>query len=171
MRRRRFVLAGLLLTVVCVTGASSLSRKPLTERERACVGSWSFPRSENPTITHVYELRADRRAIEHHYYQSRTPATDVPTETMIGVWSIDSDDRLTVEPAGGAAGIGVELSRRFREATGDRTATFRLLRRFYMIEAVEPGRITVTCSKSGGGGTETLTWERLAAAPSEAARP
>lgn len=171
MRRRRFVLCGLLVAVVCGSGAFSLSRKPLTDRELACVGAWSFPLSDDPTTTQVYELHADRRAIEHHYYQSRTPATAAPTLTMKGVWSIDADDRLTVEPAGGVDGMGIEFARRFRLATGDRKSTHRLLRRFYMIEAIAPERIVVTHSKSGGGGTETETWERLAAVPSEAARP
>lgn len=151
---RRWWLSLIVLTGVCgLVAMRPLGRKPLSESEAACVGSWEYlsPDHDGPTLI-AYHFRADRRVREEHYYLTSATPT-VPRITMLGKWEVDRD-RLIVDRSRGVQGAVDQTSGLVRDALGDSERWARpVLTRFYKIKETATNSLTVECQRSEGKGS------------------
>jgi hypothetical protein len=137
------LLFGVVLTGGVLLGANHLSRhRPLTTTELKCVGSWCFRMPETPSTLQVYHFADNGRVLEEHYYLTSATPT-IPRLKMHGVWQVEQDGRLIVERARGVNGAILEVTRQARNLAGQEQYDFGILRRFYKVRRVEPGRLTV----------------------------
>ena len=74
---------------------------------------------------------------------------------MRGIWSIDSDDRMTVKPNGGPSYVRDSLSEWLNEYFDDgRQAWARpVLTKFHDVKTATSQGIQVEANRNGGGGT------------------
>lgn len=152
-RKRGLVVAGVGVLVVMAVAAGVVCRqggRTLTAQELPCVGAWGFVSPESPTTFQVYELRADGRAIEEHYYLTSVSPT-IPSLVMEGVWQVDGD-RLVLDSPEGVAGFLTEASRLTREWTGQDQYPFPMLRRSFVLKSADADRLTCEVSLSDGHG-------------------
>jgi hypothetical protein len=163
-RKKRWpllLIGGLAFVLLLAIAYWLTSPRELTATEENCVGSWCFPSADNPSTLIVYHFLADGRAVEEHYYLTSATPT-VPRLTMHGVWRIEKDGRLLVEPSKGIAGVITEASRQIRTLRGDQRSDHPLHRRIYKFVSADDSGLKVLASRRVDSGEyEELVMEEF----------
>ncbi len=139
------------VAVTLLVGFRPANHRKLTPAEEKCVGSWSFKELGHPSTLFVYHFSNDGRAVEEHYYLTSATPTK-PRLKMYGVWHVERDGRLVVEPAPGATGAMVEASRMIKNLGGNNEYDFPILRRFYKIVSITPSELKFLVSRKQENG-------------------
>jgi hypothetical protein len=151
-----------LVVVCCIVAVLVLAyfatrpyRAALTASESLLVGSWGYISPDHKGRTAVvYHFGANRHVREEHYYLTSASPT-VPRTTMVGRWSVDKDNRLTVEPNSGLSYAGDSMCGWLNEYfdNGKQAWSRPILTRFYDVRSAASSGIQVDCNRSGGGRT------------------
>lgn len=149
------VTCGTLALLVLAYFATRPHQAVLTAPESRLVGSWAYISPDHKGRTAiVYYFGANRQVREEHYHLTSASPT-VPRTTMVGRWSVDKDNRLTVEPNSGVAYAGDSMCGWLNEYfdNGEQAWSRPILTRIYDVRSATTSGIQVDWNRSGGGRT------------------